>query len=276
MSESIADSYETGSTAATGQTIATDTTGTTISVGKVPYHKINQNGLSYLPQQLPSHKFQYSVWHDLRQTELHGTELHAPRVRRGPLEKEKDFYRLEEEGVPIHHSLYGIARQNHMNELEKWWDAKAINLSFQELAHDYQRKNFHRILGILNSAITVNLVSNKLTDLRQHTFPQCESLNLNQNYITSFRQLPRTPRIRCLTLTNNNVNRFSYMDRLASTPIQELTLKGNPVSFMLDYRQKVFRFIPNLRILDGIRKLPSDEYFEEENEIDNKKTCSII
>ena len=42
----------------------------------------------------------------------------------GPPEKEKDFYILEEEGVPIHHSLQGIARQNHMNELEKWEEAK--------------------------------------------------------------------------------------------------------------------------------------------------------
>lgn len=272
MSESIADSHETGSTADTGQTIATDTMGTTITVGKIPYHEIHQNGLTFLPQ-LPSHKFKHSAWHDLRQTELHGTELHAPRVRRGPPEKEKYFYKLEEEGTPIHHSLYGIARQNHMIELEQWEYAKAINLSFQELAHNYQRTNFHRILGRLNSAVTVNLMNNKLTHLRQYTFPQCESLNLNQNYITTFWQLPRTPKIRCLTLANNDVYTFSCMDRLVSTPIQELTLKGNPVSFMLNYRQKVFRLIPNLRILDGIPKLPSDEGFYE---VDNKKTCSII
>ena len=47
---SIADSHETGSTADTGQTIATDTTGTTITVGKIPYHEIHQNGLTFLPQ----------------------------------------------------------------------------------------------------------------------------------------------------------------------------------------------------------------------------------
>ena len=33
--------------------------------------------------QLPSHRFQYSVWHDLREACLTGTQLKAPRVREG-------------------------------------------------------------------------------------------------------------------------------------------------------------------------------------------------
>ena len=37
----------------------------------------------FLYLQLPSHKFRYSVWHDLRQMTLQGTDLHAPRVREG-------------------------------------------------------------------------------------------------------------------------------------------------------------------------------------------------
>ena len=38
----------------------------------------------------------------------------------GPPEKENEFYDIEEEGQPIHHSLQGTARQNHMVELECW------------------------------------------------------------------------------------------------------------------------------------------------------------
>ena len=33
--------------------------------------------------QLPSHRFQYSLWHDLRVVTLKGTDLKAPRVREG-------------------------------------------------------------------------------------------------------------------------------------------------------------------------------------------------
>lgn len=272
MSESIADSHETGSTADTGQTVATDTTGTTITIGKIPYHKLQQNGLEILPQ-LPSHKFRHSVWHDLRQMSLQGTDLHAPRVREGPPEKEKEFYEVKEEGRPIHHSLHGAVRQNHMEELERWEDAKAINLSFQELNHDYQRQNFHRILDRLDSAVTVNLMSNKLMFLRTHTFPRCEYLNLNQNHITSFLYLPTVPVIKCMTLANNDINNFFSMEKMAATPLEELTLKGNPISFQLNYRQRVFQAIPSLRLLDGIPWLPSDSVVDD---INDKRTCCII
>ncbi len=42
----------------------------------------------------------------------------------GPEEKEKAFYKIEEEGLPIHHDMRGKERQNYMCELENWEAAK--------------------------------------------------------------------------------------------------------------------------------------------------------
>ena len=48
----------------------------------------------------------------------------------GPPEKDKEFYDIEEEGRPIHHSFHGTARQNHMVELERWEDAVVSIISY--------------------------------------------------------------------------------------------------------------------------------------------------
>ena len=37
----------------------------------------------YFLLQLPSHRFRYSVWHDLSHTDVKGPQLKAPRIRYG-------------------------------------------------------------------------------------------------------------------------------------------------------------------------------------------------
>lgn len=40
--------------------------------------------------------------------------------------KEKQFNRVVEDGLPIHHDMKGKRRQNHMNQAENWETAEVI------------------------------------------------------------------------------------------------------------------------------------------------------
>ncbi|KAK7487670.1 hypothetical protein BaRGS_00021089 [Batillaria attramentaria] len=196
--------------------------------------------------QLPSRKFQFSVWHDLRSSEIHGPELKAPRVRRGPAEKEKAFYLMvDEENNKIHHDLHGRQKDKHRDELETWEKA-------QDLQHRYQKSNLSRILGRLKHVTFLNLRDNSLLDLSAFTFTNCEYLNLDNNYLTSFKQLPTVRNVKYLSMTDNDVSSFSGLSSLRCPPLEELFLIGNPISF------QVFAALPQLKFLDGVVKQEED------------------
>ncbi|XP_052820778.1 uncharacterized protein LOC128246557 [Mya arenaria] len=227
-----------------------------------------------LPQ-LPSHKFRYSVWHDLRETCLRGDQLHAPRVRAGPPEKEKMFFKIEQEGIPIHHNYAGKERLHHSNQQENWERARVVNLSYQELQDDYQRRNMLRILSRCVMAHTINLSQNTLYYLGKMTFPSCLHININDNYLKSFLGFPTLPKVESITAKNNAISDIRGLHRLQGTPLQELDLRGNPLAFNMGYRNMVFHALPNLRVLDGIPRMPSDEVAVDYVE-DKEGKCNIL
>lgn len=47
------------------------------------YLSEKHNNINVFLLQLPSHRFQYSVWHDLKVVSIKGTDLKAPRIRDG-------------------------------------------------------------------------------------------------------------------------------------------------------------------------------------------------
>lgn len=209
--------------------------------------------------QLPSRKFQFSVWHDLRASQVHGPDLKAPRVRRGPAEKEKAFYLMvDEENNKIHHDLHGRQKDKHRDDLESWERAQLASFPCQDLQHRYQKSNLSRILGRLKNVTFLNLRDNALLDLGSYTFANCEYLNLDNNYLTSFKQLPTVKKVRYLSMMYNDVSSFSGLGSLSCPALEELHLKGNPISFQIGYRQRVFAELPNLKFLDGVAKQGED------------------
>ena len=64
----------------------------------------------------------------------------------GPPEKDKEFYDIEEEGRPIHHSFRGTARQNHMVELERWEDAVVSNIGYTRYILNSKRNAYFSLL----------------------------------------------------------------------------------------------------------------------------------
>ncbi|KAM4770504.1 uncharacterized protein ACIQIH_011986 isoform 3-T3 [Cyanocitta cristata] len=198
---------------------------------------LGQNWDSRLPSPLPSDSFKYLGWCDIEEHSVQGNQLHCPRVREGPSEEEL-FFRKEE------HTLKKRKRE--------------LNLSFQDLGDLYQVENFKRILRRLIRVEKLWLVDNSLTDLSAIRLPRCRELNVNKNHFTSFKQLPKIPQIQHLSLAENNIATLSGISDFRSTPLESLILKRNPCEFQERYRQLVFSNLPNLKILDGIPKLPED------------------
>jgi len=228
-------------------------------------------------EDLPSRKLQFSQWHELRQTDIKGSQLKAPRVRKGPHDSDRDFYDLiDEDNNKIHHSLQGHQRKHHRDQTEDWENTKLASFTRQELHHGFQKNNIGRILERLKSVVYLNLNDNELLDLSSFNFPSCEYLNVDCNYLTSFKQLPSTPKVQLLTMQDNDLNNLDGISRLASTKLEELYLNGNPVSFHIGYRYLVFRALPNLKILDGVIKQPEDEQQPEGMEDKIKDRACVI
>ncbi|KAM9542864.1 uncharacterized protein ACIB01_010942 isoform 1-T1 [Guaruba guarouba] len=214
-----------------------------------------QNFDSGLPSPLPSDCFKYVSWCDIEEHDVQGNLLHCPRVREGPSEEEL-FFRGE----------HTLKRGKKATDTEKWqkklqenWeDCAELNLSFQDLGDLYQVGNFKRILQRLIRVEKLWLVDNSLTDLSAIRLPRCRELNVNKNHFTSFKQLPRVPQIQHLSLAENNIMTLSGISDFRHTPLESLVLKRNPCEFQERYRQLVFSSLPNLKMLDGIPKLPED------------------
>ncbi|XP_053807941.1 protein tilB homolog isoform X3 [Vidua chalybeata] len=198
---------------------------------------LGQNWDPRLPFPLPSDSFKYLGWCDIEEHGVRGNQLLCPRVREGPSEEEL-FFRKEE------HTLKRRKQE--------------LNLSFQDLGDLYQVENFKRILRRLIRVEKLWLVDNSLTDLSAIRLPRCRELNVNKNHFTSFKQLPKIPQIQHLSLAENNITTLSGISDFRHTPLESLVLKRNPCEFQERYRQLVFSNLPNLKILDGIPKLPED------------------
>lgn len=210
--------------------------------------------------QLSSRRLKYAVWHDLKEFKVTGDSLRNPRVRLGPPPKEQQLDPdVGKCSCPELHSLSGPPYKQHRDAAERWEDAKAVNLSHQTLGDAYQLKNLHRILARLEEAVFITLIDNEIESLSTLTFPRCEVLSLSSNYISTFKALPKMPRLKHLILSDNLICSLSGIERLKATGIQSLSLKGNEVVLTEQYRRRVFHRLPQLEWLDEMPKLvPND------------------
>lgn len=235
---------------------------------------------------LPASKYRYSKWHELEDMDIKGNMLRSPRVRRNPRGfKVENIRQLDEEekleygdsddeefkvALPLKKSKPKKVR-NYKNKMENWENAEAVNLSYQDLGHPYQKKEFQRVLRRLIRCEHIQLIENSLTDLSSILLPRCTHLYLQRNFITDFKKLPKAPLLEHLSLQQNNVQSLNGLEVLRKTGVQSLVLKGNPVELDPHYRQKVFRILPQLQLLDGIPMLDSDS----EDGVYSARTCVI-
>ncbi|XP_077203939.1 uncharacterized protein LOC143842578 isoform X2 [Paroedura picta] len=205
---------------------------------------------------LPSDSFKYLTWHELDEHDVQGSQIRCPRVREGP-SGEDCFFRGKHH---IHYTRKDVTEKEKRGKRlqENWEDCISLNLSYQDLGDLYQVENLKRILRRLIRVERLWLVDNSLTDLSAICLPRCKELKLNKNHFTSFKQLPKIPEIQHLSLEENNIESLHGLSGLRNTPLESLVLRRNPCEFHENYRQLVFSKLPNLRMLDGIPKLPED------------------
>ncbi|XP_004756574.1 protein phosphatase 1 regulatory subunit 7 isoform X1 [Mustela putorius furo] len=231
-------------------------------------HPHSDSGIS---SPLPSDSCKYLTWHKVEQHDIQGSQLRCPRVREGPSTEEL-LFRQEECTRPAGKRVLEKNKWETWLQ-ENWEDCTNLNLSFQDLGDPYQVANFNRILRRLIRVETLWLVDNSLVDLSATKLPRCRVLNMNKNHLTSFKQLPKIPQIQHLSLAENHIESLTGLSSLCCTPLESLTLKRNPCEFHQNYRKRVFSCLPNLKMLDGIPKLPEDSSPPEANMF--SKMCII-
>ncbi|KAF7699225.1 protein tilB homolog [Silurus meridionalis] len=206
---------------------------------------------------LPSSRFKFTSWHQIEETDVRGDQLACPRVREGP---------VEDEHALTSGQIFNRRRRRRETDeqtweerlQENWENCLELNLSYQDLGDAFQLENFRRILRRLIRVERLQLVDNALCDLSSIRLPRCKSLNLHRNHLKSLAQLPKIPAIENLCVSENNISSLTELKLLEHTPLHTLTLRHNPCEFLEDYRSRVFFYLPKLKILDGIPKLPED------------------
>ncbi|XP_032197697.1 acidic leucine-rich nuclear phosphoprotein 32-related protein-like isoform X2 [Mustela erminea] len=216
-------------------------------------HPHSDSGIS---SPLPSDSCKYLTWHKVEQHDIQGSQLRCPRVREGPSTEEL-LFRQEECTRPAG------KRVLEKNRWETWLQENWEDCT--DLGDPYQVANFNRILRRLIRVETLWLVDNSLVDLSAIRLPRCRVLNMNKNHLTSFKQLPKIPQIQHLFLAENHIESLTGLSSLWCTPLESLMLKRNPCEFHQNYRKRVFSCLPNLKMLDGIPKLPEDSSTPEAN-----------
>uniref|UniRef100_A0A1B0GT72 Leucine rich repeat containing 77 n=1 Tax=Mus musculus TaxID=10090 RepID=A0A1B0GT72_MOUSE len=211
------------------------------------------SGISSL---LPSDSYKYLPWYCIEQHEIRGSQLHCPRIRKGPSE---EWFLSRQVGCTLPPKKRVLEKKEwEMWLQENWEECKKLNISFQDLGEPNQVENFYRILRRLIRVETLWLVDNSLVDLSAIRLPSCRVLNMSKNYLTSFKQLPKIPQIQHLSLAENHIETLAGLSSLRCTPLESLTLKRNPCEFHENYRKQVFLCLPNLKVLDGTLKSPED------------------
>eukprot|EP00794_Sanderia_malayensis_P015448 gene15448-17030_t len=236
---------------------------------------------------LPSSKYRYTKWYEIENIPISSSMLKAPRVRRAPKcyekttidtiqEEDENYLGIDlESGVqPAKRKKKGKGRKKHFRAIENWETCECVNLSYQDLGHRYQWKEFYHILRRLVRCSEIELIEDSLTDLHTVAFPSCKTLYLQRNYLTSLKKLPKLPNIEHLSLQQNNISSLDGLEVLQRSRLKSLILEGNPVALEKNYRKNVFRTVPSLLLLDGIPKLPCDEYTNSDKDSKSGK-CTV-
>jgi len=211
-------------------------------------------------------------------------------VRKGPASYKKDTIFAIEEEAELEMSDLDIEsgkgrnskmlrkkrkrRQDYRNKLEDWQRCSCVNLSYQELGHSYQLKEFYKVLRRLIRCIDIELMDNSLSDLHMISFPNCRRLHLQRNFLSSFKKLPKMQNIEHLSLQHNNISSFNGIEVFRKSNLRSLVLDGNPLALEKNYRQRIFQLLPDLKLLDGLPKLQNDVYVDND-ESANAISCTV-
>jgi hypothetical protein len=218
-------------------------------------------------KQLPSYQFRHVNWSDLKNMDITGPCLKGPRIRATPSLKDKEFDSVPESSANYQPHIYNFSSQqekraairevkevqNIKNKIEDWENVSKVNLSYQELGGQFQRRMLNSTLRKLIRCETLILVDNRLSDLSDFTFPCVKELNLSLNVFESCSKLPVCPRLETLNLTGNKISTITDVSKLGS--VRVLKLRNNPLVWTVaDYRKLLYKMVPSLSSIDGVTR----------------------
>mmetsp|Transcript_60570 Transcript_60570/g.131447 ORF Transcript_60570/g.131447 Transcript_60570/m.131447 type:complete len:638 (+) Transcript_60570:2-1915(+) len=135
----------------------------------------------------------------------------------------------------------------------RWRETETLDLSYQELGLTTNRGDLATTLREATNVRKLLLASNMLTSLRTAWLPLLVHLDLANNQIASFNDLPKAPSLQTIDLSQNRITAsvaaVKHMRRYKR--LTSLCLRGNPVAFSPEYRALVRSHAPrSLTTLD--------------------------
>ena len=102
----------------------------------------------------------------------------------------------------------------------------------------------------------LNISNNKIEYLEKNSLgdlPLLQYFICDNNFIKNINGLSKFESIKVLSLENNKIVDLNCLEEISDLKhINELILKGNPISLNNYYRENLIRLIPSLRKIDGI------------------------
>ena len=100
----------------------------------------------------------------------------------------------------------------------------------------------------------LNLWGNKLSDISiLSEFPSLEIISLSINQIKDISAFKKLKNVRELYLKDNEISDINQIENLKNCKkLEKLVLKDNPITNIINYRQKILEILPQLKKLDDI------------------------
>ena len=137
----------------------------------------------------------------------------------------------------------------NLNGIQFLKNLKTLNL---------KENNFSNIqnLNDMSNLTYLNISNNKIEYLEKNSLgdlPLLQYFICDNNFIKNINGLSKFESIKVLSLENNKIVDLNCLEEISDLKhINELILKGNPISLNNYYRENLIRLIPSLRKIDGI------------------------
>ena len=141
--------------------------------------------------------YKYHTWLGIPDNTVKSFELEAPRIRLGP---------IGEEGSKI--PALQISNASFSN-------VEVLNLSYQELAENYQFQHFKNILEEAGPIATViNIQHNNIRELKGCRFEKALEVHMQHNLVRKIADLPLMDQVEDLNLDDNCIDDLSGIEKL--------------------------------------------------------------
>ena len=231
--------------------LAKEQTERAYNLKKVPYSNPDGKGRGWywglksgMPfpsfHQNPNGKFP-SRWVDVENVQQPVEDLRAPRLRLAPGEYEKRKGNIE---------AMKIKALQRPDSDEAAVDT--LNFSYQDLGDPYQFRQLQAAVDLNRRVQQLALTDNQLTTISSFYVPHLTTLYVSRNQFMAWTALPAyLPHLHTLYLSHNFISNTIGLSHEGFPALRKLSLEGNPLCDLRDYKARIREALPLLEVLDG-------------------------